>query len=174
MTDWADVFRARVQPVLEQHARPIPRPVLGVAAGFVVAGGLIVGLAPWPTRLAGLVPWFIVGFGAVATWQKRRAAATGQTWVRVGTVVAMRIEQFTDTDPRTGATRSRPVHVLELALAKEGPLDAAGARLARRDPAARVTTSAEIYAGLAVGQAVTGVSLPTAPKHLAFLVDAAV
>lgn len=170
--DWSAVFEAHVAPVLAQHARPVPRAVLGVAAGVALAGVLVVALAPWPARLVGLVLLFIVGFGAVAATQKRRAARAGVTWVRVGEVGALRVEKFTDSDPATGATRSRPVHVLELALAEEGPLDLRGARLGRASGVARLTTSAELYAGLQIGQRLTGVSLPTAPRHVTFVVEA--
>ena len=171
MTDWAALYQTAIAPVLAQHARPVPRPVLGVAAGAVVVGGLLFGLLPSPSRFSGLVLIFIVLFGVIATLQKRRAARQGLAWIRTGAVVGLRIDAFLNDDTRTGATQRRDIYVVELAVALEGPLTPQGAHLRPTPGVQRLTTSEEIYRRLAVGDALTTLSLPTARGFIYQLVD---
>ncbi|MCO4746227.1 MAG: hypothetical protein KC912_15625 [Proteobacteria bacterium] len=88
MIDWPAIFARDVAPSLANFQAPIPTPVLGGAGGAVLIGLAMLGMLRFPTNLAGLVPIAMVIFGGVMVLQGSDAAATGDTLVREGRLVA--------------------------------------------------------------------------------------
>ena len=166
LVDWSHIYRAEVVPVLSAHTAPTPMPVLIIAGAAILAGVVLLLLVPWPRNLVGLAPLLMVAFGAWAMRGNRRAAQQDPAQVRVGTVAALRIEKILTSNTTNGASEAREVHVLELTLQEAGTLDAEGAHLTATSEQVRLTTSPTIYRSLSVGDALTGVSMPTAPAFV--------
>lgn len=166
MPDWTALHQARVQPVLQSHAAPIPAVVWAVADAAALVGVALLILLSYPRNLLGLIPLLLVGFGAWAVAGNRQAVRTGEVVVRRGTVTALRVEQRLSTNTTNGATEARPVHVVEVDTTARGVLTEAGATLQDHAAHERLTTSAAIHAPLSPGDELLGISLPTAPQHV--------
>lgn len=167
--DWAAFFEREVAPILANFAAPVPLAIWAVAGVAVIAGLATFAFVSFPRNLAGFIPIGMVAFGVVMVLQGRNAVETGTVQVREVVVKSMRVEK-TVSDSTTTGYKTRLSYILEVELAKAGPLTAEGLTLQDAEGSLRLATSETIYEGISEGDALVGVSLPTAPNYVHFRV----
>lgn len=171
MIDWPGIFAREVAPTLARFSAPVPTPILVLAAIFVLGGVALLLLLPFPRSLAGWLPIALVVFGAVMVQQGRAAVRQGDTRVREGRLLSKRVETVLRDSAHHGGSEASHAYVLEVELRRSGVLTAAGVEL--REVAAtrsRLTTSETLYAALPEGASFLGISLPTGPDFVHWLV----
>lgn len=167
--DWAAFFEREVTPILANFTAPVPLAIWALAGVAVIAGLATFALVSFPRNLAGFIPIGMVVFGAVNVLQGRNAAETGTSQVREGIVKSMRVEKTVSDSTSTGYT-TRYSYILEVELAKAGPLTAEGLTLQDAEGPVRLTTTETIYESLSEGDELVGVSLPTGTHFVHFRV----
>lgn len=168
--DWAAAYQQAALPILRRF-RTTPPAILGIIAALVASGVLMIvaGGAAWGA--AGVVP---IGAGAFMAWmiqRGRQQAASGGGVVFLATVQGKAEEEAIRRDVNE-TLRSRTLYVLHVEVTQQGRLVAEGLRdMAPAGPSRRrLTTSAEVHAGLREGEAVYLVQLMGVDGHAHFAV----